>query len=105
MTSTEDPKSGIRAESPKTPMPADSSKKIPLLVFSLVSCGITFLVQESALVEMSRISFPARIGNALASFAAYLFQNLWPMRLAFFIHLYGELPLIAILSASTPPIA
>jgi Flp pilus assembly protein TadD len=57
-------------------------EKVPLLVLSLLSCIVTLVVQEQALVRGSRIALSMRLGNALLGYVAYLCQFVWPERLA-----------------------
>ncbi|MGV8081488.1 MAG: tetratricopeptide repeat protein [Syntrophales bacterium] len=61
-------------------------EKIPLFVLSSVSCVVTFCVQKSseAVVSVDLISLPARISNALVSYAKYLAMTFRPVDLAVF---------------------
>ena len=73
-------------------------EKVPLLVLSLLSCIITLVVQEQALITGKRLTLPMRLGNALLSYVAYLCQFLWPRRLAvFYPHPREDLSLAAVL--------
>ncbi len=61
-------------------------EKIPLFVLSAISCIVTFCVQRSseAVVSVDLISLPARISNALVSYAKYLAMTFRPVDLAVF---------------------
>jgi len=59
-------------------------EKIPFFVLSLVSCIITFLVQQSGgtVVKIYSIPLESRIANALGSYINYISKIIWPHRLA-----------------------
>jgi tetratricopeptide (TPR) repeat protein len=57
-------------------------EKIPLLVLSAISCGITLLVQKGALASIENTPLWLRIYNALVSCVTYIWQMFWPERLA-----------------------
>lgn len=61
-------------------------EKIPFLVLTVIFSAITFLVQKSggAVFSFERFSLPARILNAIAVYAIYLKQMIWPVELSFF---------------------
>ncbi len=59
-------------------------EKIPLIVLSAVSSVVTFVAQKGAVGETEQLSVLARINNAVVSYVAYIWQMLWPMRLAVF---------------------
>ena len=61
-------------------------EKIPLFVFSAISSGITFFVQQKggAVVSLNAIGFKLRIINALVSYMRYLGKMIWPWKLAVF---------------------
>jgi protein O-mannosyl-transferase len=62
-------------------------EKIPLLILSLASSGVTFIAQKmmGGLVANSGI-FPLgyRVGNALVSYCDYILKMFWPVGLAVF---------------------
>jgi len=70
-------------------------EKIPLFVLSAASCVVTFCVQRSseAVVSVDLISLPARISNALVSYAKYLAMTFRPVDLAVFYPHPGMPPL------------
>jgi tetratricopeptide (TPR) repeat protein len=57
-------------------------EKVPLLLLVAASCVVTLWAQRSAVRSLDLISLPQRLGNALASCAAYLRQMLVPLDLA-----------------------
>ena len=56
-------------------------EKIPLLLLSAGSCVATALVPEQV-EDIDRVSFLARVGNALVSYVVYLRQMIFPAGLA-----------------------
>jgi len=56
-------------------------EKIPFLLLSAVSCVATMWAQTEAINSLERISFPSRVSNALVSYAAYLWQMVYPVDL------------------------
>ncbi len=58
-------------------------EKLPLLVLSLASAIITIVAQRSgnALVPEWHVSFPARVQNAVYSYAMYVVKTFWPVHL------------------------
>jgi tetratricopeptide (TPR) repeat protein len=74
-------------------------EKIPLIVLSAVSSFVTLLVQKGAVGWTEQLPIAARINNAVVSYAAYIWQMLWPVRLAvFYPHPEHRLPLWEIIS-------
>jgi len=59
-------------------------EKLPFFVLSVLSCVVTFLVQQKAgaVGALARFSISARIGNAFVSYARYLEKTFWPVSLA-----------------------
>jgi len=57
-------------------------EKIPLFALAAGSCAATILTQGEAISEGNRISFSARILNALVSYMAYLGKFFYPAGLA-----------------------
>jgi tetratricopeptide (TPR) repeat protein len=58
--------------------------KIPLLVLSAGACVITFILQKRATGAIPPLPFPWRLQNAFASYVIYVWETLWPTRLAVF---------------------
>jgi len=61
-------------------------EKIPLLLLSAASAGITLIAQESAKRTMEEFPLGVRIENALVAYGLYLWKMLWPARLALYPH-------------------
>ena len=59
-------------------------EKIPLLVLSAGACVITFILQKRAAGAIPPLPFPWRLQNAFASYVIYVWETLWPTRLAVF---------------------
>ncbi|PYI94736.1 MAG: hypothetical protein DME97_00180 [Verrucomicrobia bacterium] len=57
-------------------------EKLPLLGLALASSAITVFAQRTAMQPVTRISFPARLGNAAIACVDYLGQMFWPNDLA-----------------------
>ncbi len=59
-------------------------EKIPLFGLVMLSCVITFIVQQQgrAVAPLELYSFKIRFGNAMISYVAYLGKMLWPVDLA-----------------------
>jgi hypothetical protein len=57
------------------------TEKIPLLLLTLISCVITFLVQQHG-GSVTTSKFPIRILNALFGYMEYLCKFFWPRNLA-----------------------
>jgi tetratricopeptide (TPR) repeat protein len=59
-------------------------EKIPFFLLSVMACVVTFMVQKSggAVTTLERLSFLARMGNALVSYVLYLGKMFWPENLA-----------------------
>jgi tetratricopeptide (TPR) repeat protein len=75
-------------------------EKIPLIALSAVSSVVTFLVQKGAVGWTEDLPIATRINNAVVSYIAYMWQMLWPLRLAvFYPHPENRLPLWEIISS------
>jgi len=70
------------------------AEKVPLLVLSVGSCLITFVIQKRAIGAIPPLPFTWRLQNAFASYVIYVWKALWPTRLAvFYPHLNNTLPI------------
>jgi tetratricopeptide (TPR) repeat protein len=68
-------------------------EKIPLLGLSAGSCVVTFIVQKRATGAIPPLPWTWRADNAVVSYVFYLWQTLWPARLAvFYPHPNNTLP-------------
>ena len=59
-------------------------EKIPLITLSAASSVVTFLAQRGAVGWTEQLPVLARINNAVVSYVAYIWQMLWPVKLAVF---------------------
>lgn len=57
-------------------------EKLPLLALALASCTITLLAQKGAMHSGGSFSLAYRLGNAMTACTVYLYQMVWPARLA-----------------------
>ncbi len=77
------------------------SEKVPLLALSAASCMATIWAQKTALSSLEELPFSLRISNAVVAYVVYLWQMLWPTRLAvFYPHPYSRLSYWEILFAA-----
>ena len=75
-------------------------EKTPFFALSAASCVATLVVQNLALGTTAHLPLRWRIANALVSYAEYLRQFVWPLRLSpFYIHPENRLPVWQIASA------
>jgi protein O-mannosyl-transferase len=83
-------------------LPALIAEKIPLLALSVACCAITFILQKRATGAIPPLPFLWRVENALASYAIYIFETLWPTHLAvFYPHPNNTLPTWELIPAIT----
>jgi len=59
-------------------------EKVPLLALSAASSVITIYAQRLSMPTTEALPFSQRLGNAIYSYAAYLWKTFWPSRLAVF---------------------
>ena len=64
-------------------------EKVPLFLFSLISCVVTLGVQQQAMRSLEHLSLMWRLQNAIASCCIYIWQMVWPANLAV-IYPYAE---------------
>jgi Flp pilus assembly protein TadD len=74
-------------------------EKLPFLALSAVSCVITMWVQTGggAVVPVTVLTFSQRLTNAVVAYADYLEKMVWPVGLALFYPLAGDVPLGSLL--------
>jgi tetratricopeptide (TPR) repeat protein len=81
-------------------------EKIPLIALSVISGTVTFLAQRQALGWTEDLPVSLRFNNAVVTYIAYIWQMLWPVKLAvFYPHPEHRLPLWEIIMALTVLIA
>jgi tetratricopeptide (TPR) repeat protein len=72
-------------------------EKIPLLALSTCSCLVTLFTQRQGPHAMDQLPFLWRLNNAFVSYLTYIWQMLWPVRLAvFYPHPNNRLPLVEV---------
>jgi tetratricopeptide (TPR) repeat protein len=75
-------------------------EKIPLLVLCAGSCVATLLAQKQAIGWVEQLPLGWRLNNAVLSYILYVWQMLWPVKLAvFYPHPENRLPLWKIVLA------
>ncbi len=75
-------------------------EKIPLIALSAISATVTFLAQRQALGWTEDLPVSLRFNNAVVTYIAYIWQMLWPVKLAvFYPHPENRLPLWEIVLA------
>src|SRR5947207_6922909 len=73
-------------------------EKLPLVALSVVSSVVTFAAQRGAVGWTEQLPVLARINNAIVTYAAYVWQMLWPVKLpVFYPHPESRLPLCEII--------
>lgn len=76
------------------------AEKIPLIAFAAASSIVTFLAQRGAIGWTDQLPLSARISNAIVTYVVYIWQMLWPAKLAvFYPHPENRLPMWAITMA------
>jgi hypothetical protein len=68
-------------------------EKIPLLVLSALSSALTLLAQQTWEIRLDELSLSWRIANAASACVVYIWQMLWPVRLAVIYPHEDKLPL------------
>ncbi len=76
-------------------------EKLPLLMLSAASGGITLIAQHGAVRSFQELPFAIRAENAVVSYVLYLWKMVWPARLAaLYPHPANGLRLWEVLSSS-----
>ncbi len=78
-------------------------EKAPLFAICAAGSAITFVVQKGggAISSAGEVPFPYRVENALVSYLAYVFQFLWPAKLAVLYPYAPNLPAWQVIGAGT----
>ncbi|MDE3065912.1 MAG: tetratricopeptide repeat protein [Verrucomicrobiota bacterium] len=75
-------------------------EKLPFFALTLISCYVTFRVQESGgAMSLRNLTFAHRVANALNSYVGYIARIFWPRDLAVFYPYPRDLPLGRVISA------
>jgi tetratricopeptide (TPR) repeat protein len=81
-------------------LPRLITEKIPLFALSAFSCIATLFAQRQGPSAIDQLPFLWRLNNTFVSYVTYIWQMLWPARLAvFYPHPNDRLPLIRITAA------
>ncbi len=75
-------------------------EKVPFFALSVVSSGVTFVVQRKGGAVSTALTFGERIANALVSYARYLRKMFWPDDLAVLYPHPGHWPLWQVLACA-----
>jgi protein O-mannosyl-transferase len=77
-----------------------TTEKIPLFALSALSCITTLFVQRQSPSAIDQLPFVWRLNNTFVSYVTYIWQMLWPARLAvFYPHPNDRLPLLEVTAA------
>jgi protein O-mannosyl-transferase len=75
-------------------------EKIPLFALSALSCIATLFAQRQGPSAIDQLPFLWRLNNTFVSYVTYIWQMLWPARLAvFYPHPNDRLPLLEVTGA------
>jgi tetratricopeptide (TPR) repeat protein len=78
-------------------LPRLITEKIPLFALSALSCIATLLTQRQGPNAIDQLPFLWRLNNSFVSYVTYIWQMLWPTRLAmFYPHPNNRLPLVEV---------
>ena len=73
------------------------TEKMPLFALSALSCIATLLTQRQGPNAIDQLPFLWRLNNTFVSYVTYIWQMLWPARLAvFYPHPNNRLPLVEV---------
>lgn len=76
------------------------TEKFPLCALSVLSCIATLLTQRQGPNAIDQLPFLWRVNNSFVSYVTYIWQMLWPARLAvFYPHPNDRFPLLEVTSA------
>ena len=73
------------------------TEKVPLFALSVLSCIATLFAQRQGSSAIDQLPFLWRLNNTFVSYFTYIWQMLWPARLAvFYPHPNNRLPLVVV---------
>jgi tetratricopeptide (TPR) repeat protein len=76
------------------------TEKLPLFALSICSCIVTLFTQRQGPNPIDQLPFLWRVNNTFVSYVTYIWQMLWPVRLAvFYPHPNDRLPLLEVAAA------
>jgi tetratricopeptide (TPR) repeat protein len=69
-------------------------EKWPFFLLATASCIVTFLAQRKGglVITLQQLPLDSRLGNALLSYARYLWKAVWPVKLAIVYPLQNQFP-------------
>ena len=69
-------------------------EKWPFFLLATASCLVTFLAQRNGglVITLQQLPLDSRLGNALLSYARYLWKAVWPVKLAIVYPLQNQFP-------------
>lgn len=68
-------------------------EKLPFFILAALSCGMTLIAQQTAIVPVADLPFVERLGQATLATATYVWQTFWPFELSFFYPPTPQAPL------------
>ena len=91
---------GARKSEVSRRLPTLIKEKIPFLALSTFSCIATLFTQRQGPSAIDQLPFVWRLENAFVTYVTYVWQMLWPARLAvFYPHPNDRLPLLQVTGA------
>jgi len=91
---------GARKSEVSRRLPTLIKEKIPFLALSTFSCIATLFAQRQGPSAIDQLPFVWRLENAFVTYVTYVWQMLWPARLAvFYPHPNDRLPLLQVTGA------
>jgi protein O-mannosyl-transferase len=91
---------GTRRSEVRRRLPTLVMEKIPLFALSALSCMATLFAQRQGPTAIDQLPFLWRLENAFVTYVTYVWQMLWPARLAvFYPHPNDRLPLLEVTGA------
>jgi Flp pilus assembly protein TadD len=67
-----------------SPLRRSITEKVPLFALSTCSCVVTWFTQRQGSHAIDQLPFLWRLNNTFVSYVTYIWQMLWPVRLAMF---------------------
>lgn len=59
-------------------------EKLPFFFLAALSCAMTLIAQQTAIVPVADMPLAERLGQAVLATATYVWQTFWPLELSFF---------------------
>src|SRR5436190_9832869 len=91
---------GAQKSEVRSQLPRLITEKIPLFALSTFSCIATLFAQRQGPGAIDQLPFLWRLENTFVTYVTYIWQMLWPARLAvFYPHPNNRLPLVGVTAA------